>query len=124
MKHQWSNVINLGYEAFPIPWHYEITNWRRCREFQNQLLPPLLACPVIEIEKIQNLLERLGWFLNDEGKLNEAEVILGKAKVISIEVNGEGHADMLRTMANLAETYRNQGWRNEAVALEEEVLKA
>ena len=60
VKHQWSNVIGLGNEAFPIPWGPTNMSRRTCREFQNQLLPILLACPMMKIDNIQALLERMG----------------------------------------------------------------
>jgi hypothetical protein len=39
------------------------------------------------------------------------------------ELLGEHHQDTLRAMANLAVTYGNQGWWDEALVLCEEVLK-
>jgi tetratricopeptide (TPR) repeat protein len=123
IQRQWSNVIGLGHQAFPMPWAHADTTRRDCREFQNQLLPPLLKCPVAKVENILELMGRMGWFLRDEGKLKEAEAIDCKAKLISTKFNGERHPDTLRAMANLASTYRNQGRWDEAVVLEEKVLE-
>ena len=124
VEQQWANVIGLGYQAFPIPWVHTATTRRDCREFQNQLLPPLLSCPIVKFEKILQLMDRMGWFLSDEGKRKEAEAIGFKANLISSKFNGDQHRDTLTTMANLASTYWNQGRWDEAVALEERVLEA
>ena len=123
IKRQWSNVIGLGYKAFPIPWAHTVESRRRCRQFQNQLLAPLMACPRINTDQIQKLLERIGWFLNDEGKLKDAETIHYKAYLISNEFNGGEHPDTLRAMTNLATSYWKQGRWDDSVKLEEKVLE-
>src|SRR5262249_53649326 len=115
---QWSNVIALGYGAFPIPWKYTDTSHKDCREFQNQLLPPLLECPRINFKNVLDLLDRIGWFLNDEGKLRDAEAIHCKAYMISNESNGDQDTDALSAMSNLASTYLGQGRTAEAAELE------
>jgi len=87
------NVIGLSCQAFPIPWEHTDTTPRDCRQFQNQLLPPLLNCPTGKFENILELIERMEWFLRDEGKLKEAEVIDRKAHLISIQCHGDEHPD-------------------------------
>src|SRR5437773_6725152 len=63
-----------------------------------------------------------GEFRKDGGPhslITETVPILEKSK----EILGVDHPSTVTIMANLAETYRQQGWTKEACQLEEEVLE-
>ena len=117
-------LIGLCYAAFP-GWH----NWQtetllRSRRYQDQVILPLLSIQGIQSQKLEDVLERVGVFLREDGKYQQARELLTKAVDIMNEIGGSDDPDTLRAMANLASTYWNQGRWDDAVKLEEKVLEA
>src|SRR5438034_198484 len=68
-------------------------------------------------------MERVGNFLSFDGKFGDSANLLRKGFEIHAALGGADHPSTLTSMGNLASTYKNQGRTNEAVELEEEVLK-
>ena len=74
-------------------------------------------------EKSASIMNCVGWFLRDDGRLNDSEYLLMRSCEICLRILGAEHPDMLTSMGNLASCYRAQGRTAEAAALEEEVLE-
>src|SRR5208282_2765431 len=114
-------IINLCDRSFPQEWTNE--NRELCRIYVGQLMRPLLDVNVIRTEQSASIMDRVGWFLREDGKLSDSERLSLRASEISAEILGPEHPDTLRSMDNLAITYRDQGRAAEAAALQEEVLE-
>ena len=116
-----NTIINLCDRSFPQQW----TNANRelCRIYVDQLMRALLDVNVIRTEQSASIMDRVGRFLREDGKLSDSERLSLRASEISAEILGPEHAFTLTTMHNLATTYRAQGRTAEAAALEEQVLE-
>ena len=99
-------IINLCDQSFP-----EWTNENRalCRVYVGQIMGPLLALKIIQSAKRADVMFRVGWFLREDGKISDSERLSLQATEISDEILGSEHPFTLRTVNNLAETYRAQG---------------
>ena len=122
-------VITLCDSAFPQWFAWEAELLGMCRRYQDQVVTTLSEIPAMSSEGLAQLLDRVGRFLDDDGKYEQASEIRLKAFEVSIllygsDLLGEQHPDTLTAMANLAATYRNQGRWDEAVVLQERVLEA
>ncbi|PCD23156.1 hypothetical protein AU210_014679 [Fusarium oxysporum f. sp. radicis-cucumerinum] len=69
------------------------------------------------------LLHRMAGYFDYEGHWEEAEQYGIGAVELRIEILGEEHPDTLKSMGNLASTYRNQGRWKEAEELEVDVME-
>ena len=78
---------------------------------------------VSEAEKFTNVVDRVGWFLRDDGKAIDSERLLVRSLEKRRRILGAEHPDTLMSMNNLASTYWAQGKTAEAAALQEEVLE-
>ena len=90
-------LIGLCDAAFP-PWH----NWQtetllRSRRYQDQVILPLLSIQGIQSQKLEDVLERVGVFLREDGKYQQARELLAKAVDIMNEIGGSNDPDTLRT---------------------------
>jgi len=74
-------------------------------------------------DRILQVIQRLEYFLRDEGSRHDAEALGSCAVGIAAWILGAEHPDTLTSMSNLASMYRAQGRTAEAAALEEEVLE-
>ncbi|EED11810.1 kinesin light chain, putative [Talaromyces stipitatus ATCC 10500] len=79
---------------------------------------------VIQEENYLDLTEKIADCLFIDGRYQEAEVLYRKLMTIYQEKAGPQGRSTLRSMANLASTYRNQGRWNEAEKLEVQVMEA
>ena len=114
-------IINLCDQSFPQKWTNE--NRALCRVSVDQIMSPLLDFKVIRTEKSADVMYRVGWFLRDDGKISDSERLSLQAVEICTEILGDEHPHTLKTMNNLAATYRAQGRTGDAAALHEEVLE-
>lgn len=116
-------LIGLCDCAFP-PWH----NWQnelllQSRRYQDQVITPLSTVQQIKSCKLADLLHRIGFFLREEGKYQQASKLIEKAVKILSVTKGREHPDMLVAMANLGWTYHDRGLWEDAVKLKEKVLE-
>jgi tetratricopeptide (TPR) repeat protein len=115
-------VIEISKVAFPET----VTNETRglCRRYQDQVLQPVLEAADIQSMSASSLLTRIGAFLGEDGKYDEAERLQKRVLHINESMLGPEHPDTLTSMSNLAVAYSNQGRVAEAEELEERVLEA
>jgi tetratricopeptide (TPR) repeat protein len=118
----WDQVAQLCLEAFPP----EITEATRliCRRFKTQVSEPLSQSPQIMSLTFATVCSRVGMFLLSEGDCILAENLLNKACTAYRAIHGSRHPFTLKSMANLATSYWEQGRHDESVAVEELVLEA
>nr|OQO18566.1 hypothetical protein B0A51_14525 [Rachicladosporium sp. CCFEE 5018] len=115
-------MVNLS-DAFPAG---KFENWAVCRP----LLPHAVLALKIELAnrvallKQSYLLYNAGWFASEQG--NYALALTFNRAVLMLDRNllGEEHVNTLKSMNNLALTYRHQGLFKEAEKLHVEVLEA
>jgi tetratricopeptide (TPR) repeat protein len=123
------SAITLCDSAFPQWFVWKAALLGICRRYQDQVVTTLSEIPAMNSEVLAHVLQRVGSFLDADGKYQQASEIRLKAFNVSIllyqsDLLQEQHPDTLRAMANLAATYGNQGRWDEAVVLEERVLEA
>jgi tetratricopeptide (TPR) repeat protein len=116
---QWA--ISLCDLAFPQNWVKEMR--LVCRKFQEQVVVTLSDIKGVETETFLRVLKRVGTFLQEDGKYEQAGQLLSKVVDVSTALNGPEHIDTLRATAQLAETYRNQRRWQEAINLQQHILK-
>jgi tetratricopeptide (TPR) repeat protein len=115
-------IVDLCDRAFPMI----VTNESRpiCRRYQDQILGPLLQIKTaLRTEKFAKINERIGSFLNVDGKLDDSERLLQQAVDVRIMISGLDHFSTLSSMHNLSLIYENQGRYADAVKVQEEVLE-
>ena len=115
-------VAEICDTSFPENWD-TLKNWEQCRVSINQIMRPLFDQNVAETLRAVSIMDRVGWFLRDDGKIMDSVRILELSLAICSKTLGEDHPDTLTTKANLASTYRAQGRTAEAASLGEEVLE-
>src|SRR5204863_269886 len=94
-----------------------------CRKYQNEVVEPLLRINAIQTQQSADIKERIGYFLQNDGKYTDSSRLLLQALEIHTVISGTDHADTLTTIDSLALTYWAQGKTTEAAAMEEEVLE-
>lgn len=116
-------VIQLCNSAFP-QWHdWDQNLLRQNREYESQVITPLLEMPQMESEILGCLLSRVGLYLREEGKYRQADEVLGKSLKLFEELKGSEDHETLNAKALLAWSYQDQGNYQKAAALEEQVLE-
>lgn len=122
-----STVINLCDRSFPETVTDE--NRQRCRDFEGQVLEPLLSITSIGTPKSAALKTRVGNFLRDDGKLRESEAILRQAVQTYQKLSERQPSDTVITLAataamqGLAQTYASLGDFDPAIESESRVLE-
>jgi tetratricopeptide (TPR) repeat protein len=116
-----NTIIDLCNRSFPKEWTNE--NRALCRIFVGQVMSPLLDIEVTRTENSAEVMYRVGWFLRDDGKINDSEQLSLQAVEIRTKILINDHPSTLNAMGNLAMTYRAQGRAGDAARLEEEVLE-
>jgi len=114
-------IVDICDQAFPQEWNEK--TWALCRLYVGQVMGPLMDAGVSEAEKFTNVVDRVGWFLRDDGKAIDSERLLVRSLEKRRRILGAEHPDTLMSMNNLASTYWAQGKTAEAAALQEEVLE-
>ena len=114
-------MIQICDRAFPPAWHNKSRDV--CRMYVDQVMGPLIDSDRSETAVETNMMDRVGWFLRDDGKLGDSERLLERSLRKRRRILGAEHPDTLSSMNNLASTYRAQGRMEEALALEEEELE-
>jgi len=114
-------TVDICHQAFPHAWDEK--TWTLCRLYVGQAMGPLMDPESSATEKSASVMNRVGWFLRDDGKLNDSEHLLMRSCEICLRILGAEHPDTLTSMNNLASTYWAQGRMAEAAALQEEVLE-
>lgn len=115
-------LIGLCDSAFPKGDYGDFEARMLSRRFQDQV-----AIPLSTIQGISNqfayLVRRVGRFLINDGKYQQAIELLVKASQLLEEGLGSEHPDTLMVMAILASAYQSQGRANDALPLSEKVLE-
>ena len=116
-------LIGLCDSAFP-PWHdWDQKLLQQSRIYEAQVVGPLLDVPVIASETMGCLLSRVGLFLREDGKYQQANGIFEKALKLFNELKGREDYETLNAMSLLAWGYQYQGQYQKAAELEEQVLE-
>jgi len=113
-------VVALFLRAFP---EFQEDNRQICRQYQAQVVQPLLAVIELRIENVATMLLRVGNFLYEDGKYYESEDFQRNAMEIFTVLFGPEDHLTLTAMNNLANTYGLQGRPGEAAVLHEQVLE-
>ena len=115
-------VIDLCIEAFPDT----VTKETRpiCRKYQNEVVEPLLRINAIQTQQSADIKERIGYFLQNDGKYTDSSRLLLQALEIRTVISGADHPSTLMTMNDLALTYWAQGKTAEAAILQEVLEKS
>ena len=90
-----------------------------CRKYQDQVLEPLFNTTVRTLEAA-NIKERIGKFLQTDGKYHSAEGLFKQAHEIRSEIQGKENPETLTTLLHLARVHWHRGQMADAVKLEEE----
>ena len=122
--HQYcDDVIGICEVAFPEIWDTQQTR-ELCRSFQSQVVEPAFEAATIFSKNSGRVLQKIGRFLREDGKLKDSERLLRYAYENAVILFGNEHSKTLASMSNLASTYRDQGKLQDASDLEERVLAA
>ena len=118
-----TSLIGLCNSAFP-PWHdWDQHLLHQARVYEVQVVGPLLEVPLEASETLGCLLSRIGLYLREEGKYQQADEVLSKSLRLFEELKGSEHYETLNSMALLAWSYQEQGKYQKAAELEERVLE-
>lgn len=118
-----STVVSLCNAAFP-PWHdWDQALLHRSRLYEDQVVGPVSDVPLIRHDSLGNLLSRLGLFLREDGKYQQANEVLERALKV-LEFNGASEIGLSTARAMLAWCYVYQGLYMKAVAFEEQVVES
>jgi len=116
-------VIGLCNSGFP-EWHdWDQNLLHQSRLYEDQVVGPLLAMPQVASETLGCLLSRVGLYLREEGKYQQADEVLGKSQKLFEELKGSEDHETLNAKALLAWSYQDQGNYQKAAELEEQVLE-
>ncbi|EWZ28037.1 hypothetical protein FOZG_18263 [Fusarium oxysporum Fo47] len=101
----------------------EPSSWARCEQYMKHAIRMGEWAEVSRMEvKAATLLQRVSYFLYDRGRWREREPVDSRAWVLRRKVLGEKHPDTIRSLADLATTYRQRGRYDEAERFKDEVL--
>jgi tetratricopeptide (TPR) repeat protein len=114
-------IVEICDKSFPRVWNNDTRS--HCRIYFGQVFTPLLNIKSTQTVKLVDIMERVGYFLREDGKYNDSAKILEKAIFLRATVRGGvDDPDRLASIHDLAEIYREQGKFTEAVKMHEEVL--
>ena len=104
-------VVEMCNLVFP-----EVTNETRplCRQYQGQVVGPLLQLIELPSKRTAEVIERVGRFLLDDGKLRESEQLFLKAVKIREQLSPNEDAHMVDANVYLCRSYQQQGRFDEA----------
>jgi tetratricopeptide (TPR) repeat protein len=114
-------TVDICHHAFPNDWNNN--NRALCRLYIGQIMGAPLDPDASETVKSAGVMDRVGWFLRDDGKIVDSERTLVRSLKIFLRILGAEHPDTLWSMNNLALTYTAEGRTGEAAALLEQVLE-
>jgi len=117
----WEIFIGMCNETFP--WELTHETILKCRHYQDQVLIPLTAAPLMKSLPLRQALRCVAKFLAADGKYKKAEELAQTAVDISTKISGKEHPDTLADLNLLACTYWYQGRFPDAVTIHEEVLE-
>jgi len=117
-------VIGLCNSAFPA-WTYKNAGARpQNRRYQDQVVIPLSAIQQIESCTLGNVLWRVGRYLAEDGKYQQASELLQKAVDILKRTRAIEHDDTLTAMSDLEWSYSERGLWEHATPLAEAIVEA
>ena len=117
-------LIRLCSTAFPTWDDWKLAPFLQCRRFQDQLVLPLSSIERIESNEYSYILQRVGVFLQEDGKYQQATEMLSRSLDIMNKTREQDDPKRLAVMAHLASTYESQGKWEDAFKLQDEVLEA
>ncbi|KAH7302952.1 P-loop containing nucleoside triphosphate hydrolase protein [Stachybotrys elegans] len=114
-------AIQIMLRAFPIS---ERETWEQCDEYLVHVIGvgEWAETGGKQIE-VAELFSRVSKFLYDRGRWREKEPVDKKALALRREMLGEKHPDTIRSMADLATTYHEQGHYSKAESMDLDVLE-
>ena len=107
-----SLVVDLCERAFPTKWDEEISR-TKCRDYEGQVTQPLLKVSN-QSPLYARLLQRVGAFLDDNSRYQQAKAMCIKAIEVFSGIGGVTHLDTLSAKSDLAFIYGHQGLLNAA----------
>lgn len=117
-------VVGLCETAFPKSRVYSDHGMRLCsRRYQSQVMVPLSIQKIPISFRLGRILHRIGVFLREDGKYQQAVEFLEKAVGVFSKLTARQHHYAMNALADLAWTFQNNGQLNEAAEIEEEVLQ-
>jgi tetratricopeptide (TPR) repeat protein len=117
-------VVALFNCAFPA-WHdWDPDLLARSRIYEDQVVGTLLEIKNMPSTILGDVLSRVGLYLREDGKPEQAISILSKTVDVFILAKGKEDSDTLSAIALLAWCYQTEGRFEKAAALEERVLEA
>lgn len=117
-------VVCLCNSAFP-PWHdWDPKLLELSRSYETQVVGPLLEVENMPSTSLGDVLSRVGLYLREDGKSQQANVIFIKTIDVFTLAKGREDSDTLSAVALLAWGYQTQGLYQKAAELEEQVLEA
>ena len=109
------NVIELCQCVFPGVHDIHTIPWRiNCRRLQNQILEPVVEAAYAHPRTASVVLNRVGAFLNDDGKFRDSERVFRLLVKIDKRFLREGDPETLNDMAWLGEAVLDNGKLHEA----------
>lgn len=116
----WNATIGLCHAAFPEP---NLESHVRCRRLQDQVSTLLYAPATENSIQLGEILDRVGLFLQEDGKYKEAQDFHSKAVLIFSAVLEKNNPVFLTAMHNIQRTCHYNGKFEEAVKVGEDNMK-
>ena len=113
-------VCTVGLYAFP---EFEHAIRITCRNCESEIIAIIFEITEMKSENAAILMDRVGRYFQQDGKASEAAPLLSNAHAVFEIVKGKEAADTLRTMGNLAVSYRLLGRVKAAAEMEEKVVE-
>ena len=115
-------IISFCDSAFP-QWHdWDQSLLQLSRLYEDQVVGPVSAVPTIADEAFSSLLVRIGLFLREDGKYQQATEMLKKGLSVK-QAHKENELQISQTKAMLVWCYLCQALYHKAIELEEEVVE-
>jgi hypothetical protein len=99
-------IVDICDRSFPREWD---KSHALSRTYVGQVMGLVIDADASETEKSANVMDRVGWFLREDGKIFDSERLLLRSMEKWQRILGGEHPDTFTSMNNLAITYRDQG---------------
>jgi tetratricopeptide (TPR) repeat protein/transcriptional regulator with XRE-family HTH domain len=122
-RKEWTERVIVAMDAV-FPHNMEHTSWTQCERYVAHALACAAAIGQEHLARLEgaSLLKRLGWYLRDRARYEEAERVLKRALVIQEKILGSGHRTTSQSLNELAHLCYKRGNLEEAEALYERAL--
>ncbi|HEU5383067.1 MAG TPA: DUF2225 domain-containing protein [Ktedonobacteraceae bacterium] len=122
-RKEWTERVIIAMDAV-FPHHLEHTSWTQCDRYIAHALVCATAREQEHLALLEgaSLLKRLGWYLRDRARYEEAEQVLKRALAIQEKILGAGHRTTGHILNELAHLCYKRGNLEEAEELYEQAL--